>query len=119
MKEGVNALLMCNVAVGKAHLQPSAEWGGPPGADGRPIYMPWCTCGNPMKCSCPWPDGVAPGTDPRKTAPPDGCDSVVAQPDRANAVAVNYDGVAVYRNDAILPRYLVVYQYKDKASVVA
>ena len=36
-----------------------------------------------------------------------------------NSVGVHFDGVAVYRNDAILPQYLVVYQYTDTASVFA
>ena len=38
-----------------------------------------------------------------------GCDSVLAE--TGGATSVNFDEVAVYRNGAILPRYLVVYKY--------
>ena len=49
------------------------------------------------------------GTIPRRTVPPDGCDSVLAE--TGGATSVNFDEVAVYCNEAILPRYLVVYKY--------
>ena len=105
-KKHAHALLLCSVAVGNGHKESSVEWGGRKVGDpGKPMYMPWCTCGNPSRCSCP-DDGT-----PRVTIPPDGCDSVLAQPDPQDPNALNYDEVAVYCNQAIIPRYLVVYKY--------
>eukprot|EP01046_Picozoa_sp_COSAG06_P045921 COSAG06_NODE_6424_length_2938_cov_4.027827_1_plen_334_part_00 len=105
MANNVNALIVCSVAVGKGHLEPHSEWGGPKDpATGRHIYMPWCSCGNPQRCSCP-----DDGSIPRRTVPPDGCDSVSAE--TGGSTSVNFDEVAVYCNEAILPRYLVVYKY--------
>eukprot|EP01044_Picomonas_judraskeda_P008842 COSAG03_NODE_1036_length_4954_cov_2.784574_4_plen_547_part_00 len=101
MDQDTTALLLCSVAVGKGHLETSANWGGQQ-VDGKLMYMPWCTCGHPDTCSCP-NDGTR-----RITTPPTGCDSVSAQP----GTGLNYDEVAVYCNEAIIPRYLVVYKYQ-------
>ena len=101
MDQDTTALLLCSVAVGKGHLETSANWGGQQ-VDGKLMYMPWCTCGHPATCSCP-NDGTR-----RITTPPTGCDSVLAQP----GTGLNYDEVAVYCNEAIIPRYLVVYKYQ-------
>ena len=43
---------------------------------------------------------------------PNGCDSVLAE--TGGATSVNYDEVAVYCNEAILPRYVVVYKYQHQ-----
>jgi hypothetical protein len=105
MANNVNALIVCSVAVGKGHLESDAAWGGPKDpTTGRHIYMPWCSCGNAQRCSC-----TDDGSTPRRTVPPDGCHSVLAE--TGGATSVNFDEVAVYRNEAIIPRYLVVYKY--------
>jgi len=111
MNRNVTALLMCKVAVGKAHLEASDKWGGPPGPDGTPLYMPWCRCGQPMTCKC-----KGDGTTPWKTVPPNGCHSVLAQPKGAlgGSGSLCYDEVAVYCNEAILPTHMVVYNYQHK-----
>ena len=103
MDQNATALLLCSVAVGRGHLEKSASWGGQQ-VDGKLMYMPWCTCGRPDRCGCP-DDGT-----PRITTPPNGCHSVLAE--TGAATSVNYDEVAVYCNEAIIPRYLVVYKYQ-------
>ena len=86
MKKAHNALIVCSVAVGNGYKEASATWGGPNGE-----Y-------NPENCSNYKPNSL--GTD---------YDSVLAETGASGGV--NFDEVAVYQNEAIIPRYLVAYRY--------